>query len=145
MTDSSVKMTSRFFLTSRVTRKQFYSNMFKLVNKTGLISRKNGCYILSNYGKVVFYSLYIITKGSTLFWALKALDKENFVTSGIPTEQMLEISARLIEDNDIRRIITEPMPKDGTKEDLLYATPMSQRDDFKQLGSTIQANSKPEI
>ena len=42
LTDSSVKMTSRFFLTSRVTRKQFYSNMFKLVNKTGLISRKNG-------------------------------------------------------------------------------------------------------
>ena len=79
------------------------------------------------------------------FWALKALDKENFVTSGIPTEQMLEISSRLIEDKDIRRIITEPMPKDGTIEDLLYATPTSQGEDFKHLGSTMQANSKPGI
>lgn len=88
LTDSRVKITSSFFLTTKMTRKQFYSNMAKLVNKTGLISRKNGYYILSNYGKVVFYSLYILTKGSTFFWALKALDNENFVTSDIPREQI---------------------------------------------------------
>lgn len=128
LTDSSVKITSSFFLTTKMTRKQFYSNMAKLVNKTGLISRKNGSYILSNYGKVVFYSLYILTKGSTFFWALKALDNENFVTSDIPREQILEISARLIKDKDIQRIITEPIPKDGTKENILYEPPMSQRD-----------------
>lgn len=128
LTDSSVKITSSFFLTTKMTRKQFYSNMAKLVNKTGLISRKNGYYILSNYGKVVFYSLYILTKGSTFFWALKALDNENFVTSDIPREQILEISASLIKDKDIQRIITEPIPKDGTKENILYEPLMSQRD-----------------
>jgi hypothetical protein len=128
LTDSSVKITSSFFLTTKMTRKQFYSNMAKLVNKTGLISRKNGYYILSNYGKVVYYSLSILTKGTMFFWALKALDNENFVTSNIPREQILEISARLIKDKDIRRIITEPIPKDWTKENILYEPPMSQRD-----------------
>jgi hypothetical protein len=128
LTDSSVKITSSFFLTTKMTRKQFYSNMAKLVNKTGLISRKNGYYILSNYGKVVFYSLYILTKGSSFFWALKALDNENFVTSDIPREQILEISARLIKDKDIQRIITEPIPKDGTQENTLYEPSTSQSD-----------------
>jgi hypothetical protein len=54
------------FLQSRtkVTRKQFYSNMFRLVNKTGLIFKKRGHYTLSNYGKVVFHSLNIINKAS---------------------------------------------------------------------------------
>jgi hypothetical protein len=43
LNDSSVEITSDLLQSqTKVTRKQFYSNMSRLVNKTGLISRKHG-------------------------------------------------------------------------------------------------------
>jgi hypothetical protein len=119
LADSSQVITSEFLnLHTKVTRKQFYSNMSRLVNKTGLILRKSGHYTVSNYGKVVFHSLNIINRGSKCFWTLKALDKDGISSSGIPAEQMLEISARLIEDEDIRRIVFEPIMIDMQKKDV---------------------------
>jgi predicted transcriptional regulator len=78
------------------------------VNKTGLILKKRGHYTLSNYGKVVFHSLNIINRGSKCFWVLKALDSTNLSPTDIPSEQMSEISARLIEDKDIQKIVCGP-------------------------------------
>ena len=107
LTDSSVEITSHFLLSqTKVTRKQFYSNMSKLVNKTGLITRKQGRHVLSNYGKVVFYSLNIMNKGAKHFWALKALDNDE-LSNDIPPEQILEISATLIEDKDVLKIVSD--------------------------------------
>ncbi|MGI8831496.1 MAG: hypothetical protein ACR2IS_02530 [Nitrososphaeraceae archaeon] len=40
---------------------------------------------------------------------------------------MLEISARLIEDEDIRTIVYGPIMIDGPKKDLLYGPPDDQR------------------
>jgi hypothetical protein len=94
--------------------------MSRLVNKTGLILRKSGHYTVSNYGKVVFHSLNIINRGSKCFWTLKALDKDGISSGGIPAEQMLEISARLIEDEDIRRIVFEPIMIDMQNNDVYY-------------------------
>jgi hypothetical protein len=110
---------------TNVTRKQFYSNMSRLVIKTGLVSRKSGSYTLSNYGKVIFQGLKIINRGSKCFWTLKALDKDGISSRGIPAEQMLEISAKLIEDEDIRRIVFEPILIDKPKKDVLYGSPMT--------------------
>jgi hypothetical protein len=108
---------------TKVTRKQFYSNMSRLVNKTGLIFKKRGDYTLSNYGKAVFHCLNIINRGSRCFWTLKALDNNEISSGGIPVEQMLEISARLIEDEDIRRILCGPMIMNRPKKDVLYGSP----------------------
>jgi hypothetical protein len=107
---NSMMLTSEFLNSQiKVTRKQFYQNMSRLVNKTGLILRNRGHYTLSNYGKVVFHSLNIINRGSECFWALKALDSTDLSPSDIPSEQMLEISARLIEDKDIQKIVCGPI------------------------------------
>lgn len=112
LSDSSAEITSHFFLSQiKVTRKQFYSNMSKLVNTTGLISKKQGRYALTNYGKVVFHSLDILNRGSKRFWALGALDKDALVEGGMPEEQILEIGSRLIEDKDILRIVYEHVTK----------------------------------
>jgi hypothetical protein len=128
LTDSGQEITSHFFLSQTgVTRKQFYSNMSKLVDKTGLISRKRGRYVLSNYGKVVFHSLDIINRGSKHFWALKALDKDEFSDGDIPAEQVSEIGSRLIEDKDILRIVYEPRKMSGQKKDILYEFTYNQR------------------
>lgn len=128
LTDSSLELTSHLFLSQTgVTRKQFYSNMSKLVNKTGLILRKHGRYVLSNYGKVVFHSLDIINRGSKHFWALKALDKDEFSDGDIPAEHVKEIGSRLIEDKDILRIVYETRKMNGQKKDILYEFTYNQR------------------
>ena len=128
MTDSSLELTSHLFLSQTgVTRKQFYSNMSKLVNKTGLILRKHGRYVLSNYGKVVFHSLDIINRGSKHFWALKALDKDEFSDGDIPSEHVSEIGSRLIEDKDILRIVYESRKLNVQKKDILYESTYNQR------------------
>jgi hypothetical protein len=127
-TDSSQVITSDFLNTqAKVTRKQFYSNMSRLVNKTGLILKKSGRYTLSNYGKVVFRGLNIINRASRCFWTLKALDKDRISSSDIPVEQILEISAKLIEDEGIRKIVFEPIMIDMQKKDVLYGSPYDQR------------------
>jgi hypothetical protein len=121
-------ITSDLLLTqTKVTRKQFYSNMSRLVNKTGLILKISGRYTLSNYGKVVFHSLNIINRGSEYFWPLKALDNTEMSSAGIPTEQILEISARLIEDKDIQKIVCGTMIVDVPEKDVLYEPPHNQR------------------
>jgi hypothetical protein len=58
---------------------------------------------------------------------MKALDNNDISSAGIPAEQMLEISARLIEDEDIRRIAFEPIMIDKPKKDVLYGFPYDQR------------------
>ena len=127
LTDSSLEITSDFLQSqTKMTWKQFYSNMSRLLNEIGLISRKHGHYALSNYGKVVFHSLNIINRGSKYFWALKALDKDEFSSGAIPAEQVLEISAMLIEDKDILRIVCGPMMIDRSKKDVLYEPPYDQ-------------------
>jgi hypothetical protein len=124
-TDSSQVITSDFLNSQiKVTRKQFYSNMSRLVNKTGLILKKSGRYTLSNYGNVIFQGLNIINRGSECFWTLKALDKDGISSSGIPAEQMLKISARLIEDENIQRIVFKPIMIDESKNDVLYGSPV---------------------
>jgi hypothetical protein len=72
---NDVKIKADFLASqTKSTPKQFYSNMSTLINKTGLISRKSGYYVLTNYGKVVYHCLNIINRGSKCFWGLKALD-----------------------------------------------------------------------
>jgi len=50
-------------LVSRVqlTRKQYYSRMSELIN-SGLISRKNGKYLLTSFGKIVYEAQKLIWK-----------------------------------------------------------------------------------
>jgi hypothetical protein len=104
---NDVKIKADFLASqTKSTPKQFYSNMSTLINKTGLISRKSGYYVLTNYGKVVYHCLNIINRGSKCFWGLKALDNNIGVTSSdIPPEQIIQICAKLVEDEEIRRIV----------------------------------------
>jgi hypothetical protein len=76
-------------------------------------------YTLSNYGKVIFHSLNVINKASKHFWALKVLDTDEISLGNImPAERMSEIYARLIHDEDIRRIVCKPMMIDKPKKDV---------------------------
>jgi hypothetical protein len=67
----------------------------------------------------VFRSLNIINRESECFWALKTLDSTDLSPSDIPSEQMLEISARLIEDKHIQKIVCGPIIVNAPKKVVL--------------------------
>src|SRR6266516_3828493 len=56
-----------------LTRKQYYSRMYALTN-AGLITRSNGKYSLTSFGKIVYEAQILIGKAKQNYWKLKAID-----------------------------------------------------------------------
>ena len=55
------------------TRKQYYARMYKLA-KAGLVLKKNGKYILTNMGRIVYDAQTTLEKVVGNYWKLKAVD-----------------------------------------------------------------------
>jgi predicted transcriptional regulator len=55
------------------TRKQYYSRMDKLA-KAGLVLKKNGKYLLTNMGRIVYDAQTTLEKVVGNYWKLKAVD-----------------------------------------------------------------------
>ena len=55
------------------TRKQYYSRMYKLA-KAGLVLKKNGKYLLTNMGRIVYDAQTTLEKVVGNYWKLKAVD-----------------------------------------------------------------------
>jgi predicted transcriptional regulator len=55
------------------TRKQYYSRMYKMA-KAGLVLKKNGKYILTNMGRIVYDAQTTLEKVVGAYWKLKAVD-----------------------------------------------------------------------
>src|SRR5712691_5718336 len=89
-----------------LTRKQYYSRMSGLVN-AGLVTRKNGNYFLSSFGKVVYEAQTLIEKGIGNYWKLKAIDsiESSPGSPRMPAEEYNRLIATLIECNQIKDIL----------------------------------------
>jgi hypothetical protein len=100
----------RTILLSRLdlTRKQYDSRMSGLVN-AGLITRKNGNYFDTSFGKIVYDAQSMIGKAVESYWKLKALDSFKLspsVDSQLPAEEHNKIIDTLMGDsNEIRDIL----------------------------------------
>jgi predicted transcriptional regulator len=80
--------------------------MYGLVN-AGLVTRKNGNYFLSSFGKVVYEAQMLIDKGIQDYWKLKAIDsiESSPGSPQLPTEEYNRLIATLIECNEIKDIL----------------------------------------
>jgi predicted transcriptional regulator len=91
---------------SKLTRKQFYSRMSRLI-KVGLIKRKNGKYFITSLGKIVYKAQAMIENALNDHWKLKAVDsileKEN--SELVPTEERSKILDSLIDNQKIKEIL----------------------------------------
>jgi predicted transcriptional regulator len=89
-----------------LTRKQYYSRMYGLVN-AGLVTRKNGYYFLSSFGKVVYEAQMLIDKGIQDYWKLKAIDsiESSPGSPQLPAEEYNRLIATLIDCNEIKDIL----------------------------------------
>lgn len=89
----------------KITRKQYYSRLFKLV-QSGLICRRDNRYCLTTLGRVMYDAQGTIEKALTSYWKLKAIDSFK-VAQGIPQEEQKRLIEALIEEQEIKNILTE--------------------------------------
>jgi predicted transcriptional regulator len=80
--------------------KQYYSRMSELV-KADLVTRRNGKYSLTAFGKIVYDAQTTIEKALGNYWKLKAIDRlEN--SDHIPKEEYNEIIHLLIDNESVK-------------------------------------------
>jgi DNA-binding HxlR family transcriptional regulator len=99
---------SQFLLAeTRLTSKAFYSRMSRLL-KTGIISRKNGMYSLTSFGKIVCHAQGLIATALNNYWRLSALDSVGMIDS-LPTIEYNKISNTLLGDCLIKNVLVRQL------------------------------------
>ena len=87
----------------QLTRKQFYSRLHALIIYN-LVSKANGKYHLTSFGKVVFdWHLVLMQAISEEYWKLKALDVLD--SSGIPDSERSKIMDALLKNEKLRQFV----------------------------------------
>ena len=86
-----------------ITRKQYYSRLFKLVHR-GLIKRQDNKYCLTALGKVTFDAQTTIENALQHYWKIKAIDSINR-TGNLPLEEQYNLVNTLIKDQGLKSIL----------------------------------------
>ena len=87
----------------QLTRKQYYSRLHALIVYS-LVSKANGKYRLTSFGKVVFdWHLVLMQAISEEFWKLKALDVLD--SSGIPSSERSKILDALVKNEKLKQFV----------------------------------------
>ena len=88
----------------KITRKQYYSRLFKLVN-CGLVKRRDNQYFLTTLGKVMYDAQATIDNAIASYWKIKAVDSLE-IAKGIPAEEQKKLIETLIQDQAIKDILS---------------------------------------
>ena len=93
----------------KLTRKQYYSRM-QLLMKAGLITRVNGKYYLTLFGKVIYNFHVGIETAISYYWKVKALDSilmslSSSSNTKMPAEEQVKLVNKLIDNDKIKEII----------------------------------------
>lgn len=89
----------------KISRKQYYSRLFKLVS-CGLIKRKDNQYFLTTLGKVMYDAQATIDSAIASYWKIRAVDSLE-IADGIPAEEQKKLIETLIQDQAIKGILTK--------------------------------------
>lgn len=85
-----------------LTRKQYYSRIFDLIN-AGLVRRKNGKYFVTSFGKVVYKAQELIGMAVQYSSKLKAIDSVE--SPQFPVAELGKIIDTLISNSEIKEIL----------------------------------------
>jgi Mn-dependent DtxR family transcriptional regulator len=113
---ASSQRNTEFLITKlKLTRKQYYSRMSRLTN-AGLVKRHNGRYLLTEFGKVIYFAYAdleaMIEKTLDNYWKLKAIDALEISSK----EKRNDIVCALVDNPEIRSILMlEEPPSSLTK------------------------------
>lgn len=104
-TDDGEGKRERLIDRAKLTRKQFYSRIERLV-KTGLIKRRNDKYQLTSLGKVAYDILDKAENAVNIEWRLKAVDSFTMTNpQDIPKEELAKLIDKLVDNKVIKDIL----------------------------------------
>jgi predicted transcriptional regulator len=96
--------TSDMFLTNlNLTKKQYYSRISSLV-KANLVTKRNGKYFLTTFGKIVYAAVTTIEKAIGEYWRLKTVDRLKS-DQMLPTDEYNKIINTLIDNEKFRDVL----------------------------------------
>jgi predicted transcriptional regulator len=88
---------------TRLTRKQYYSRLSRMT-RTGLVRKKNGKYILTTFGKIVYESQTTVENALNNYWKLKAIDSLE-TSNELPKEEQQKLIETLLDNQEIKEIL----------------------------------------
>ena len=97
---------------TKLTRKQYYSRLSRMTS-AGLVRRKNGKYILTTFGRIVYDSMVTIENALSNYWKLKAIDSLE-TSNEVPKEEQQKLIETLLENEKIKAILEKGLPTEST-------------------------------
>ena len=97
---------------TKLTRKQYYSRLSRMT-RVGLVRRKNGKYILTTLGKIVYESKVTIENALNNYWKLKAIDSLE-TSNEVPKEEQQKLIETLLDNEQIRGILEKRFSTETT-------------------------------
>ena len=88
---------------SKLTRKQYYSRLSRMT-RSRLVTKRNGRYRLTTFGKIVYEFQLIIENALENQWKLKAIDSLE-ISKDIPEEERQKLIDTLIENQGLKQIL----------------------------------------
>jgi hypothetical protein len=92
---------------SKLTRKQYYSRLSRLT-KSKLVTKRNGKYMLTSFGKIVHEYQLVIETALENHWKLKAIDSLD-ISKNLPEEERQKIIDTLFENPGIKQILIKDL------------------------------------
>ena len=89
----------------RLTRKQYYSRLSRMT-RAGLVKRKNGKYVLTTFGKIVYESKVTVENALNNYWKLKAIDSIES-SNELPKEEQNKLIETLLENQGLKAVIVK--------------------------------------
>jgi predicted transcriptional regulator len=87
----------------KLTRKQYYSRLSRMT-RAGLVRRKDGKYILTTFGKIVYESKVTVENALNNYWKLKAIDSLE-TSNELPKEERQKLIETLLDNQGLRAVI----------------------------------------
>jgi hypothetical protein len=124
---------------TRLTRKRYYSRISRLM-KAGLVKRKNGKYILTAFGKIIYHiALMTMENAVSNYWKFKAIDSLD-MSKDLPAGQRKKIIDGLIDNQEIKAILDSYDKSDSQP----YAADVGQQQQHQQQQKEL-SELRPEL
>jgi DNA-binding transcriptional ArsR family regulator len=88
-----------------LTRKALYIRLSRLL-RAGIVTRRNGKYSLTSFGKIVYHAQDLIAVALNNYWRLSALDSLGTLRE-LPTTEYDKICEKLLSDQQIKKALSQ--------------------------------------
>src|SRR5919109_1777004 len=90
---------------TKLTRKQYYSRLSRMT-RAGLVRKKNGKYILTTFGKIIYGCQITLENALNNYWKLKAIDSLE-TSNELPKEEQQKLIETLLDNQEIKGILVK--------------------------------------